>query len=201
MAEQNGQDGTNAGTTGGDGDGAPKMVPESDLMAIKANLTQTVTDLTTARGEIQTQKTENERLTGLASTHQADATTAKARVAELTPLETQIADSVTKLGAEKARADAAESALSESQKGLLDLRKRNLTEKYGVETEKLEGKTLSELATYEEALALVPANGSGRARFDGGGGGGGGGEKLSARQQLAQGLADKEVLGPLGVRT
>ena len=54
MTTQEGQDGANAGTTGGDGTGSPQMVPESDLMAIKANLTQTVSDFTTSKGEIQT---------------------------------------------------------------------------------------------------------------------------------------------------
>ena len=193
-------EGTGAAAETVAGDASPKMVPESDLLAVKANLTQTITDLSTARGEIVTNKSEIDRLMGLAQTHQSDATTAKARVEELSPLETQIANSEKSLGAEKARADAAESALSEAQKGLLDLHKRNLTDKYGVEEGKLEGKTLSELATYEEALALIPANGNGRARFDGGGGGGGS-EAISARQQIAAGLSNGETLGPLGRRT
>jgi hypothetical protein len=178
-------------------DGGVKMVPESDLMAVKANLTQTVSDLTTARGEIVTQEAENRRLTDLAATHQGDATTAKARIAELSPLEAQIAESEKTLGAEKARADAAVSALDGSQKDLLDLRKTNLKEQYGLEDGVLEGKTLSELVNYTEALALLPTNGKGRARFDGGGGGGGS-EAISARASIAAGLADNERLGPLG---
>ena len=183
-------------TTSGDGDGAPKMVKESDLLAIKANLTKTVDDLGVARLEVT-------RLTDLAATHQSAATTAQAKVAELSPLEQQIADSVKNLGAEKARADAAVSALSTSQTDLLDLRKTNLTTKYGVEAEKLEGKTLAELANYEEALALIPTNGTGgslKGRLDGGGNGGGS-ETISARQSIAAGLSDGETLGPLGIRT
>jgi hypothetical protein len=192
MTQDNG-----APADGGDGGSGVKMVPESDLMAVKANLTQTVSDLTTARGEIQKQEAEVTRLIDLAATHQGDATTAKARVAELSPLEAQIAESVKTLGDEKSRADAAESALSGAQKDLLDLRKANLREQYGLEDEALEGKTLSELATYGEALALLPTNGKGRARFDGGGGGGGS-EAISARASIAAGLADNERLGPLG---
>ena len=76
-------EGTGAAAETVAGDASPKMVPESDLLAVKANLTQTITDLSTARGEIVTNKSEIDRLMGLAQTHQSDATTAKARVAEL----------------------------------------------------------------------------------------------------------------------
>jgi hypothetical protein len=192
MTTNTGQDETAAGTAGVSGETTPeaKMVPESDLMAVKANLTQTVDDLGKVRAEVQ-------RLTGLAQTHQEDATTAKARVAQLSPLETQIADSEKSLGAEKARADAAESALSKSQTDLLDLRKNHLTDQFGIEAAELEGKTLAELATYAEALALIPAgSNNGRSRFDGGGSGVQG-EALTGRQSIVAGLDAGENLGPL----
>ena len=127
-----------------------KMVPESDLIAMKKGL----------EGEVATLKQQMEEAKKTADTHyqtilseRASREAAERKVQEIQPTASQL---------ESTRAELATAKTSSEQlsKQLLDLHRNRLEEVYKVPKTSLEGKTTRELEIMEEALKLTGARGA-----------------------------------------
>ena len=124
----------------------PKMVPESDLLKVKAASKK-------AAGEFKTQIDE---LTSSASEHRANlikADAAREQLEEKLNKSSALATSVEEV---QAKLDAETKSVKELTDKLLAGRRTNITTKFNVPAEKLDGKTEAELDLLEDALGSVP---------------------------------------------
>jgi hypothetical protein len=161
MADENNSATGNAGTQTG-----PKMVPESDLLAVKVGLTKQIDDVKEASANAI-----NEAKT-VADTHYQNL------LREKTARE-QLENQVKELTPHKERADKLQAdvtAISDANKGmetkLRELRIDLISTRYGVAPDSIKEKTLAELTTLEEALKIT--GGGGKRTYDTGVGSGSG---------------------------
>lgn len=187
-----------------DGNGI-KMVPESDLIAVKLGKDTAKTAHDTAITDLNTQITETaERhkgelatATSTAATHQESAANLKLELAGLSDVKTSLESTQTKLTEITTEAEAAKNSLAERDITLLDTRKKVLIAS-GVEESKLvEIKTLGELEDIEKAINILGGakpNGDGKkitVPFFGstGGSGSGKGDGTSGASKVLAGIA------------
>lgn len=162
-------------------DNQPKMVLESDLIAAKRGLQTKVDELTTQLTDSQS-KGDGHYQSNLKNEQEVTRLTAELKEAE-------------KLWHELEGERTAHGQLKEStnklQKQLLDAHVANLAGKYGVPAEKLEGKTIEQLAVMEEALQLAGIKPSGS--YDGSAGGGGADKPMTSFEKMVAGLSKGEL--------
>jgi len=163
-----------------------KVVPESDLMAVKsgaekyagehkeqlAGLQTQVTELTTAKDEAHTALVEA----------QAAKTQLEEQLKEGTVTKTQVDELQTKL-------TTAEGSVSTLKTAVLDLKKANIVAVHGVSLETLQDKTKEQLESLEEALKIVGSKATKPATVDVAGGGTGTPEPKTAVEKAAAQLA------------
>jgi len=153
-------------STSGQGDkGGPRMVPESDLIAVKKGLlkeldeakaghTTTITQINTQLSEVRQQLLQEQ--------------------AAKEQLETQLKSSISNedMGKVIADKDAALKRSGELESRLLDLKRNSMAATYKVPTDTLKDKTSEQLDLMEIALKAVGGGQSSTKSFDLGGGGG-----------------------------
>lgn len=159
----------------GNGEQQPKLVPESDLLAVKAAAKKEADVLLAQLNEAKLKA--DEYYNSLLSEQAAK----QALAAELEELKKEV-EQLRPLSEAKKQA---EKRISELETLLLDATKQRIIQVYKVPEDKLQGKTLAELNAIEEALKLV---GREAGRFDTTGAGIGVGAELSPREKIKQGL-------------
>jgi len=154
-----------------------KMVPESDLMAVKETAKK---DLGVLQSQLDEAKSQSDtHYTSLLSTQaERDKVTA-----ELEELKKEV-EQLRPLSADK---EGLTKQIKEMEKTLLDVSVKRLAQVYKVPEDKLQGKTLAELNAIEEAFKLT---GREAGRFDIAGSAIGAGEGLSAREKVKRGLEE-----------
>ena len=152
----------------------PKLVPETDLMAVKAQVAKWEEKYNTDTATLK--QTADGHYTNLLAAQAAATTVA----AELDALKKE-AEGLRPLGAEKEKLTK---RIGELESLLLDsTRQRVLL--YGVPEDKLKGKTLAELSAIEEAIKLIGVD---TKRFDLRGSGSGAlSETSSAHEKMTHG--------------
>jgi len=148
---------------------APKMVPESDLLAVKSGLEKAVKDAKAASAAEVAQ---------LAARIDAEHQAAIDKQAEIVRLEEQLKESsVDKAKTEELIASVASltTERDNANKALLEVTKAKLAAQFNVNITTLEDKTQAELNTLETALKLVGAKGKVHNTIDTGPGGVGAG--------------------------
>ncbi len=174
----------------------PKMVPESDLIALKEGHKTALDDLgKTHAGEITKLGEEHtstvEGLNTQVRTGTEDASRLRATVTELEEKVTNSNATGEEIKAVKVQLETAQASLKEAQETLAtDLRSR-LTGEFQIKGEALEGKTVSELTVIRDALSA--SRGPNAKDYVGSGGGGGGGEKTTGREKIHEGLEAGEL--------
>ena len=159
-----------------------KMVPESDVMAVKEG----------ARKELEGTKTAHTAEMNIAkgemSTAQNKLYAAEARVTELEGKLTETTNSAEELAKVKGDLVTAQGAVKGLEDKALEYRRRDLVTTYGIPADTVNEKTIAQLDSYEEALKAVhTAKGVGNYAI-GSGGGGAPGEKLTPIEQAGQEL-------------
>jgi predicted RNase H-like nuclease (RuvC/YqgF family) len=156
--------------------GSPKLVPESDLMAIKAQLEK----LSASTKDLQSAIAERDAIINQLRTELENA---KASSSSTEDLSKRLAELEAELAASKESRNKLESQL-------VDTKISTLSQRYGVPVETLRGKSLDQLALIESVLSKsrLPSNsfdaiGSGQTA------------NLSAREKIKQGLAMANKLG------
>lgn len=150
-----------------------KMVPESDLIAVKKSLEGKV-------GELEGKLSEAQRV---ASEHYQNLVSERASGEDAKVQLRNLQESVRVLDDLKTQLDASRTAGEEAINKLLDYRKSTLMTTYNVPKTTLDGKNQHELDVLEEALQLSGARrGSG---IDTGGGGGSSSTRTSREKILA----------------
>jgi len=169
----------------GEGNGEPKTVPESQLLALKATTQKQIDKLKAQVAELEKGKdTEYQARLGVESSLkkvQKELTEAQASVGEL--------DKV------KAERDTATKSRDELSQTVIDLTRQNIEATYVLEEGVLEGKSLDELNTYKQVLEDTKAQKRDLAKA--GVDAGGGGEAVvtggrTGRQLIKEGLAAQE---------
>jgi len=154
--------------------GEPKLVPESDLMALKAKLEKET-------GELQSQL---EQAKNLADTHYANLLKEQAQAEAIRAELSEAKKELEELRGLKSLKEQAEAKVAELENKLLDVERQRLIQVYKLPEEKLQGKTLAELKAIEEAIQLVGMRTSSRYAT----GVGGEAAPLSAFDKIKQGL-------------
>ena len=157
----------------------PKMVRESDLLAVKVGLTKELDGLKSQlESALQKADTHYQELLGERASKEAVQT----QLGELQGIHTQLEETKTQLEALKSK------SVQDSER-LLTLHRQMLVTTYGIGKELVEGKSQQELASLEEALKIVgPRKGSG---IDTGASSGGTAIPLTPRDKITAGLAKK----------
>lgn len=156
-----------------------KMVPESDLLAVKVGAEKKEASLLTQVAEANRVKEEtHNNLLAMQSAKEQIEEQLKEGVAT----KAQVDELQTKL-------TAAEQAVSNSETSLLDLKRTTVASLAGVDVSTLAGKTMDQLGSLEEALKLV-GNKPKPATLDIGGGGGGTVTPTTALEQAAAEIAE-----------
>lgn len=159
-------------TSGGDGQ---KMVPESDLLAIKKGLGE---QLDRAKAELEATKKS-------ADGHYQNLLTERASKEEIQKSLQSAQEATKSLEQLKAELEAAKKGSEQSTKSLLDFKRQYLIDIYNVPKDAVEGKGQQELESLEQALKIVGAKrGSGIDT----GTGGGSKSPATAREKITAGL-------------
>lgn len=155
------------GSTGGKSTDSPKMVPESDLIAVKEGATKTKTELEVTIAGLKQD----------IDARQTSITEAVARAETADAALTKVKDDLAKLDGVPEKLAASDKAV-ESLTGRISGGVKSQLKEKGLEDSDLEGKSLSELELMlTAALKVSPSDNSdngNRRRFDGGGDGGAG---------------------------
>ena len=152
-----------------------KMVPEADLLAVKARLKQ----------ETEQLKTQLDEMSQKADTHYSSLLAEKAAKEKVTAELEELKKEAEQLRPLSAAKEQAAKRIKELEDMLLDVKIKSLIQVHKIPAEKLSGKTLAELNAIDEALKLV---GREAGRFDVTGAGIGAGAKLSAMEKLKAGF-------------
>lgn len=153
-----------------------KLVPEADLLAIKAKAGKDASELQTQIATLQSK----------ADSHYTNYLSEQAAKDKLAVELAELKKETEQLRPVKGLKEQAEAKVKELEKLLLDVSRKRLIQVYKIPDDKLQGKTLAELSAIEEALRLV---GREAGRFDlAGTGVGAGTEKMSAREKLVAGF-------------
>lgn len=179
MPEGNAQTSTNpaASMETAENQSQPRMVPESDLLAVKA-------------GKEGLERKLSEAETKL-STLQNQSFVAEARAKALEERLAQMEPTAKELEALKPQLSAAQKRSEELQSRALEYRKRVLAGQYGVAVDSLKDRTMEQLDAVEEALKLVGARGGGG--YAAGGGSGGGSAPETPVERARRVVADAEA--------
>ena len=162
----------NEGTSDGEG---KKLVPESDLLAIKKGLGE---QLDRAKAELEATKKA-------ADDHYQNLLTERASKEEIQKSLQTAQEAAKSLEQLKAELEAAKKGSEQSTKALLDFRRQYLINLYNVPKDAVEGKGQQELDSLEQALKIVGAKrGSGIDT----GAGGGAKAPTTAREKITAGL-------------
>lgn len=154
------------GATGATGTIAPKMVPESDLLAVKKGLEKQLADNTeAAKGILVEAKTK-------ADTNYQDMLRERASREELEGKLTGLTTKTTELEEKLKNAGDSSELVTKLQNDLLGLKKERLMTEYKLTAEELEGKSIQEIDLLSEAMKLAKAKTT--SNYDLGGGQGAG---------------------------
>ena len=173
-------------------DNQPKMVPESDLLAVKRGLEKAVTDAKASSAA------EIAQLAARVDTeHQA----VVERQADIVRLEQQLTES----SADKTKAEELTTSIATLTKerdkantALLEVTKAKLASQFNVPIDSIKDKTQAELNTLEDALKLVGAKGKVNSGYDTGPGGvGAGAVPASALDLCLTEVAEAKEHAPL----
>ena len=164
---------------GGSGGTAPKLVPESDLLAVKHGAEQEITGLKAQLVTLQA---------SVDSKHQESAS-ARAKVQELETAITVLTGKVTEVETLRSELAASKTSREELERSLLDTRKQTLVSTYGMKLEDVKDYTKDQLAFAEQVLSKAPRGTKGS--YDRGGGAGGQDfATLSARDKIRLAFGD-----------
>jgi len=152
-----------------------KLVPESDLMAVKARLEK-------ERAELESKLTEVEQK---AEAHYSSLLSERAAREKLAAELEELRKEVEQLRGIEPLKEQAEARAKELEQQLLAVTVKRLSQVYKIPEEKLAGKTLAELNTIEEALKLV---GREPGRYDITGAGIGAEARMSAMDKIRAGF-------------
>lgn len=162
----------------------PKMVPESDLLAVKRSLSK---DLKDAQKAFEEEK--NNLISQLTETQQ-NLLKAEAKVESLEEKQSQSVDS-NELTEAKSQLEAAQQSSKELAQQVLEYRRKLLSQSYGVAEDALAEKNLDQLGALEEALELTKTISNGNYATGTGGGGSDGPETPMERAKRILDEADK----------
>lgn len=166
---------------------APKMVPESDLLAVKERSSKFEARVKELESELSTHQTE-------ASSWQKQYQDAEAQLSTLKEQAESVKTVQSELDALKTKSEGDSKSLEESNKTILDLTRNLVAARYpDLDQAKYKDMSQSELDSLLKALEIVnPAQGSSH-RFDSGDGSGSNGAKsaLEIAQQELAGLRPK----------
>lgn len=157
----------------------PKMVPESDLMAVKAQAQRTQTQL---QGQIDQLQRDGGATRAQLETLTAELQVAKETVQEVEQLRSQAA--------------AAEQSRDQLNQRLATSLREDLVSKYGYKAEDVKDYKLEQLELLTEALAKAPSGGQSRSnqpRFNSGTNGGSGSQPATARAKILSAFESGEV--------
>jgi len=163
---------------------APKMVPESDLLAVKRGLEKAVADAKASSAAEVTQLTAR-----IDTEHQ----TVIERQADIERLEKQLTESsanATKAEELGASLKTATEERDKANSALLEVTKSKLAAQFNVPVDSLKDKTQVELNTLETALKLVGAKGKVLSGYDTGPGGVTGSGAATALELAASEVAE-----------
>jgi vacuolar-type H+-ATPase subunit I/STV1 len=151
----------------------PKMVPETDLMAVKAQKERVDREVQTLKGQLDTAQREGTATKVQLETIQAELDKAKETVQEVEQLRSQAA--------------AAEESRNRLNDRLATSLRTDLVSKYGYKAEDVKDYKLEQLELLTEALAKAPVGQSPTRRFSAGGNGAGTGAPLTGRAKILAG--------------
>lgn len=164
-----------------------KMVPESDLIAVKKGLEKQIEDVKSASALVisDLKSTADKHYQSLLLEQTAKTAVeeelkkANANVVDIEKLQTDLANATT--------------SREQLEPKLLGLKKANMVLQYGIIDAQLDGKNLEQLNTLEEALKLVgPGKGTRNYDISGGGGGSADGTPFAAEvAELAEAKSKK----------
>lgn len=159
-----------------------KMVPESDVIAVKEGAKRELEGVRTAHtAEMNIAKTD-------LSTTQNKLYLAEAHVTELEGKLTEHTNTAEEVARIKGELETAQGAVKGLEDKALEYRRSILVSTYGIPADTVNEKTMAQLDSYEEALKAVKvATGVGNYAI-GGGGGGAPGAKLTPIEQAAEEL-------------
>lgn len=169
----------------------PKMVPESDLIALKESHKTALADLgTTHTGEISKLGEEHtstlEGLQGQVKVGTDELVRVRATIKDLEEKGSTHTATSEELKAAKDELKTSKASLKTLQETVATDMRTGLIEGYGVKEEALKDKSVAELTVIKEALSST--GGTKSKQYTSAGGGGGGGEKTSGREKVKAGL-------------
>ena len=156
-----------------------KMIPASDLIALKHKYEREKEELEKQLGEIK-QKADTSYEASL-----QEQVTSEKQAAELARLNGELEQ----LREGDAQREELGKKVTYLETQLLNTTKQALSSDYGIDMTKLEGKTLADLKILEEAVQLVGARAS--KSYDTGSSAGTSAESLTSKQKIKQGLMER----------
>jgi len=162
----------------------PKLVPEKDLLAMKAAKEGLEQKLKEAEVKLEeSEKAHGKSLNEVTSKLYAT----EASVKKLEEQAAESAKSVKDLAEVKAKLEVTEKKAGEHSAKLLDARKRLVVSQFNIPADTLKDKSLEQLDLYEEALKAVTAT-KGVGNYAAGGGAGSGAAEAKAREKIRSGF-------------
>jgi len=162
-----------------------RMVPESDLMAVKANLSRLESENTDLKSQLAEWKTNATTAQDTFRRVEVDRDSALTKIEDLTNQIAEIPDLRTQLASANAQLETANTRIVEGHKSTL--------KSLGIPDSLLEGKTPDEMMLMQNALSAVNHRPNTQARLDAGGGGGGSTSgNLTGRKVIQQALDSGE---------
>lgn len=142
-----------------------KMVPEKDLLAVKASMEKAITERDGIKTQLETAKGES-------GTYYNRAMAAEAKITGLEELETNFNTATAERDKFKTDLDATIAERDKANASSLEFKKAAIKIAYGVPDDSIENKSLQELDIFESALKAVgQLKGIGNYAVGGGGGG------------------------------
>ena len=125
-----------------------KMVPEKDLLAVKASMEKAVTERDSVQAQLETAKNES-------GTYYNRAMAAEAKITGFDELTTNFNSTTVERDKNKTDLDAAIVDRDKAQASALEFKKVAIKIAYGIPDDSIENKNLQELAIFEDALKAV----------------------------------------------
>ena len=142
-----------------------KVVPEKDLLAVKASMEKAVTERDSLQTQLETAKNES-------GTYYNRAIAAEAKTTSFDELTTNFNNTTVERDKHKTDLDAAIVERDKAKASALEFKKVAIKIAYGIPDNSIENKSLEELAIFEDALKAVgQLKGIGNYAVGGGGGG------------------------------
>jgi len=166
---------------------APKMVPESDLLAVKRGLEKAVTDAKASSAA------EVAQLTARVDTEHQSVLERQADIERLEKQLTESSANATKAEGLEASLKVATVERDKANDALLDVTKAKLAAQFNVPVDSLKEKTQEQLNTLEDALKLVGAKGKVQSGYDAGPSGVTGGGVATAHELCLEEMAEAKT--------